>query len=192
MADAVEVDANSPQRSGLLGIDRYIESYRNYLLLLANMKIAPAMRCKIGASDLVQETMLAAHRDRERFRGGTEAELRQWLVRVLTCNLLDAEKALRRRCRDVGRETSVFEEPAGALVDPSLTPGRKAVRAEEHAALLTAIERMPEHYGQVLVLRSIEQLSFSEVSLRTGKSVEAVRHIWFRAVKQLGRELATR
>ena len=57
------------------------ESYRDYLLAIANQKIDPALRTKGGASDIVQETFLEAQRDIGQFTGSTGAELKAWLVR---------------------------------------------------------------------------------------------------------------
>ena len=61
---------------------------------------------KAGASDLVQETFLAAQRGIAGFRGSTLAEWRGWLEAILTNQLanlrrsyLDTQKALKSRGR---------------------------------------------------------------------------------------------
>ena len=55
-----------------------LESYRNYLTLLARNQIGRRLQGKVDPSDLVQETFLEAHRDFGQFRGGTEGELVGW------------------------------------------------------------------------------------------------------------------
>lgn len=172
--------------------EREIDEYWTYLRLVANRAISTELRQRVGASDVVQDTLLAAHRDRHKFRGRTELELRQWLVRILSCNILDAEKALRRRCRDAGREIKRDDASAElAVVDPQLTPCRGAQRNESHLALFNALDRLPAHYREVVMLRATEGLSLVEIAQRTGKSSEATRHIWVRAIKQLAQQLHT-
>jgi RNA polymerase sigma-70 factor (ECF subfamily) len=54
--------------------DHGLERFRSYLLLLARVRLDPMVRTKVGASDLVQQTLLEAHRDLAQFRGRTVAE----------------------------------------------------------------------------------------------------------------------
>ena len=48
-----------------------------------------------------------------------------------------------------------------------------------------ALEQLPEHYQQVIRWRSWERLSFEEIARRTGRSAEAARKLWTRAVDEL-------
>ena len=48
-----------------------------------------AVKVKEGASDIVQQTMLEAHRDFERFQGGSGQEWLAWLRRILAHNAAD-------------------------------------------------------------------------------------------------------
>ena len=57
-----------------------LEQYRDYLKMLADMQLNPRLRVKEGDSDIVQQTMLDAHRDFPDFQGKTEVELRAWLA----------------------------------------------------------------------------------------------------------------
>src|SRR5437870_8093656 len=77
-----EARAGSPEALGQM-----LEACRGYLLLVAQRELAPDLRAKGGASDLVQETFLEAQRDFPRFSGRSEAELLAWLRRLLLNNL---------------------------------------------------------------------------------------------------------
>src|ERR687883_158141 len=70
-------------------LGRVLEACRGYLLLVAERELAPDLRPKGGASDLVQQTFLEAQRDFARFRGDSEEELLAWLRRLLLHNVAD-------------------------------------------------------------------------------------------------------
>src|SRR5437660_6108966 len=90
------------------------ERFRSYLLLLARVRLDPMVRAKVEASDVVQQTLLEAHRDRAQFRGRTVAEQAAWLRRILARNLANVLRDLRRGKRDVARE-----QPLQAALDES-------------------------------------------------------------------------
>jgi DNA-directed RNA polymerase specialized sigma24 family protein len=56
-----------------------LERYRAYLRLLPQLNLAPALRPKVDASDIVQQTMVQAHQAIAQFSGTSEAEWRAWL-----------------------------------------------------------------------------------------------------------------
>ena len=53
-------------------LGRLLELYRNYLRLVARAMIGQALRVRLDASDLVQETFLKAHREFRQFLGSSE------------------------------------------------------------------------------------------------------------------------
>src|SRR4051794_31998201 len=59
------------RRGDAEAMGRALEPFRDYLLLVANEELDQALRSKVGASDLVQDTFLGAHRDLSSFRGRT-------------------------------------------------------------------------------------------------------------------------
>src|SRR5215471_20701156 len=84
--------------------ERGLERFGSYLLLLARVRLDPMVRAKVGASDIVQQTLLAAHRDRAQFRGRTVGEQAAWLRQILARHLANVRRDLRRERRDVARE----------------------------------------------------------------------------------------
>ena len=52
-----------------------LDKFREYLLLLARLQLGEALRGKLDASDVVQQTLLDAHRQRQQFRGQAPAEM---------------------------------------------------------------------------------------------------------------------
>src|SRR5262245_62414659 len=70
-------------------LDRLFQACRNYMLLIARSHMDSWMQAKVDASDIVQETLLEAHRDFERFQGRTSAEWLAWLRGILSNNAAD-------------------------------------------------------------------------------------------------------
>ena len=62
---------------------------RSYLGFAARAQLETWLRAKVDASDLVQQTMLEAHRDFDRFHGSSEQEWLAWLKKILSHNAAD-------------------------------------------------------------------------------------------------------
>src|SRR5262249_37095947 len=97
---------------------RLLDSYRNYLRLLARAQMGQGLHARLEPSDLVQEALLEADRDFAAFAGGSEKELLVWLRRILVRNLMDAARHHGAQARDRQREASLealMEESSNAL-----------------------------------------------------------------------------
>jgi RNA polymerase sigma-70 factor (ECF subfamily) len=57
------------------------------------------------------------------------------------------------------------------------------------AALDRALQRLPAEYQQVVILRYHEGRSFAEVGAALGKSEDAAKKLWLRAVRRLRSEM---
>src|SRR5262249_9128787 len=99
------------------------ERYRHYLRMLAEAQVGRHLRAKCDPSDLVQQTLLEAHRDFPGFAGRHEGELRAWLGRILAHTLSNEARRFAAQQRDAAREVSLDQLQAG--VDrPSAAFGR--------------------------------------------------------------------
>jgi RNA polymerase sigma-70 factor, ECF subfamily len=176
------------------------ENYRPYLQLLAQGQLGRHLRAKCDPSDLVQQTLLEAHRDFGAFKGTHAPELLAWLRRILAHNLFNEARRFAARQRDASREVSL-EQLQHGLEQSSLTLGRclaasgpspSSIVAEDEAALRLAetLARLPADYQTVLVLRVLEGRSAEEVGEQLGRSAGAVRMLQMRALTAL-RELLT-
>jgi RNA polymerase sigma-70 factor (ECF subfamily) len=178
-------------------LGRRLESYRDYLTILARMQIGRRLQGKVDASDVVQETFLHAVRDFTQFRGTSERELAGWLRQILAARLADL---VRRYCGTQGRDVRLeqtlqveLDQSSQALdqelVAPLTSPSRQAIRHEQASWLAQALERLPEDYREVLVLHHLQECDFPEVARRMGRSVEAVKKLWARALARLRRSV---
>jgi RNA polymerase sigma-70 factor (ECF subfamily) len=173
---------------------RLLEGYRSYLTLLARVQLGRHLQSKVDPSDVVQEAFLEAHRDFDQFQGQTGAELRAWLRRVLVRNLADQIRHYRTQRRDFRLEQQLAAELDRSsealergLLAPDSSPSARAVRREEGLSLSEALERLPAHYRDILLLRHFQGLSFPEIARR--KTVDSVKKMWLRGLAQLRRAL---
>ena len=183
-----EARAGSPDALG-----RVLMECRDYLLLTADRKLDPELRCKASASDLVQETFLEAQRDFARFQGERTEELLAWLCQILFHNVANATRRYRdTEKRAVDRERSFAAGEAGMLREvagDTPTPSARVAAGEETAALESALSQLPEHYRRVLHLRYQEKQPFAQIGAAMNCSSEAARKLWARAVIHLQKML---
>jgi RNA polymerase sigma-70 factor (ECF subfamily) len=173
--------------------DRLLESFRNYLRLLAYTGMGEALRDKADPSDLVQETLLKAHASFVDFRGRSEAELAGWLRQILARNLIDfGRRYYGTEARQVARERSLEEMldhsslALGKLIPVGgQSPSEHAQRREMSVVLADALADLSPDYRTVIMLRSLEELSWEDVARRMQRTTGAVRVLWARALTRL-------
>jgi RNA polymerase sigma-70 factor, ECF subfamily len=150
----------------------------------------------MNPSDLVQETMLAAHGDFGKFRGSSERELLAWLRQILINCLHHAiETHLKAKMRDVRRETSVEQVSAAldrsvvslaqVLADQGPSPSAPMRQRERAVAFADQLAKLRPQYRDVIVLRNLQGLSFEEVADRMDRKSGTVRMLWLRAIEKL-------
>jgi RNA polymerase sigma-70 factor (ECF subfamily) len=149
-----------------------LESHRDYLTILARMQIGRRLQGKVDVADVVQATFLPAVRDIARFRGKNDKELPGWLRQILAVRLADQ---VRRYCGTRGRDVRLEQalqgdlDQSSQLLDRGLvasisSPSQQAARHEQANRLANALERLPEDYREVLVLRRLEECGFPEAA----------------------------
>jgi RNA polymerase sigma-70 factor (ECF subfamily) len=187
------------QRPPLAGLDagsalgRRLDGYRDYLIVLARMQIGRRLQGKADPADVVQETFLHAVRDFPRFRGTSDNDLAAWLRQILAARLADL---CRRYCGTQGRDVRLEQalqvelDQSSLVLDQGLvasisSPSEQVARKEQATWLAQALERLPPDYREVLVLHHLEECDFPEVARRMGRSVEAVKKLWARALARV-------
>jgi RNA polymerase sigma-70 factor, ECF subfamily len=168
-----------------------LQSFRPYLMSVARLGLPGNLRGKYDDSDLVQETLLEAHRGFAGFHGTHADELRVWLCGILKHNLTDCIRRYRDSSkRSIGRERS-WEAAHGeggadhGEVDPYPTPCTQTIVREDVGALREALLRLPPDDQAVVLLRHFDSLSFEEIGRRLDRSPDAARKLWGRAIVRL-------
>jgi RNA polymerase sigma-70 factor (ECF subfamily) len=180
-------------RSRAGALDRLLDSFRNYLRLLARNGIDASLQGKADPSDLVQEVLLKGHQGFHQFRGRTEAELAGWLRQILSNCLADLVRryqgtAARRLDRERSLEEMINASSSAMerlLARKGPTPSESAERRELGVVLADALADLSTNHREVLVLRSLQEQGWDEVARRMDRSEGAVRMLWARALKEL-------
>jgi RNA polymerase sigma-70 factor (ECF subfamily) len=168
-----------------------IESTRPYLKSLARSILSTTFKSTTDASDIVQQTLLLAHRNFLQFRGQTTSAFHAWLKTILTNQV-----ALLRRqsCRERARNhlpRANRLDPPGRLgfeqiaVSTESSVSSRLVRDERNRLIQAALERLTPDQRNAIELRYLRGLSVLEVAEQLGKSPAATAGLIRRAHKTL-------
>ena len=169
-----------------------MERFRSYLLLLARTRLRGLPDARLNASDIVQQTLLDAYRQRQQFRGQGPSGMAGWLRRMLACNLADAQRALHRDKRDVDRERSLEAELADSsarlaswLAADQSSPSQQAARNEQALQLADALAALPEAQREAIVLHYWQGCTLAETAQQLGRTPAAVAGLLHRGLRTL-------
>lgn len=179
----------------VLAIAKLVENYRPYLRFLANLSLKPQIRAKIDASDIVQEASMLAMRDIRQFRGDSEKELAAWLRRVVINTVANSNRHFTRDRRNVELEQKLqneFDESVAGLsrlASNESTPSQQLMRREHAVLLAEALDKLPDEYHEILILREFRGLSLAEIAEHFGRTRNSVQKLWARAIQAMRRNL---
>ncbi len=162
--------------ANVLGLDPaafFDEFYRRVFSFVAAATGATAA----DVEDLVQETLLEAWRQRDRFRG--DAAPLTWVLAI-------AKNRIRMRRRSRGRQVQA-EEALRALrqIDAGEIP-EDLVRCEESVRQVRrALEALEASHAEVLIRRYFEGKSIAAIAQELGESGKAVESRLHRARQEL-------
>jgi len=130
------------------------------------------------AQDLLQDTMLRAHRALARLGAG--ANERAWLYRIAT-------NAALNHLRSKARERRALER-AGREMDGAVHPdheGRAGSEASRREALWQKVADLPERQRVAITLRVADELEYDAIAERMGCTPETARANVYQATKKL-------
>jgi RNA polymerase sigma-70 factor (ECF subfamily) len=169
-----------------------LSRYRPYLLMLARLQFDEILRAKLDASDIVQQTLLEAHRSLAQFRGQSAPELAAWLRRILARNLADELRKYRSNKRNVHLEASLqasMDESADRLEKwlsvEDVSPSECAIVNEQIVAVAKALLALPDNARQAIELHYLRGESLSQVATRLNCKEVAVASLLRKGLKQL-------
>jgi len=161
-------------------MERLLAIYRPFLTNVAGQFIPEGLQGRMDRSDLVQETLIRGVTQRDQFRGTTENEFAAWLRQILQNVAIDWIRYHTAEKRDIRRTADEVED----LVSQENSPSQNVRQEEEFQQITTAMMQLSKDQRLVIELRS-EGLGFKEIGWRTGRSEDAARMQWGRALARL-------
>ena len=124
--------------------------------------------------DVTQEVFIAASKSLASFRG--DSQFGTWL-RTLTN--YKVTEFYRKRTRKQEPLLAPLSEASGR------TEGGTSKSMEERIFIQRALQKLPENYREVLLLRFVEDLQFNEIAELTNQNLEATKSLFRRAISAL-------
>lgn len=181
-----------------VAFDAVVKNYAARLRWLIRMRLDPSLRARVSADDVLQEVMLVVSNQIRSLVVDNEGAFWSWLCRVVEQRLIDARRRhLQAAARDARREqappatTGSAAAPLDALLrDDGASPSAKLKKDEQREAIGAALDRLPDSYREVIILRMLEGLSVDETAQIMGRSNGAISVLLTKAVKRLGEEIS--
>ncbi len=169
-------------------IGTVFERYGDRLHALIRLRLGPNLRRRLESRDILQATLLKAFQGIDRFDGAGSRSLMAWLGTIAQAEICDQADFYGRKKRDFGRDTSL--DVGVERVAERVRSEASRLQLEADAERLErAIDALGEAHREVILLRSFEELSFREVGERLGKSPDASRMLFARAMAALTRKM---
>lgn len=176
-------------------ISRYLEFVRSVIALRMRRP-----RDSLGEfEDVVQETLVRVFKNIDKFEYRSESSFRNWLAACATASLTDhhrrqtAEKRGGGKVRlvsECGSDTLSSAIFAGDVPTPSDIAQAQESRLRAEGRLEQALHRLQDHYLEVIILRKLCNMPYSDIAETMGyKREHNARLLFSRAMLKLKRTL---
>jgi RNA polymerase sigma-70 factor (ECF subfamily) len=171
-------------------LDRHRARLRRMVAVRMDRRLSP----RLDPSDVVQDALAEASRRLSDYLLKRPLPFYPWLRQIAWERLVHLhDRHLRAQKRAVGREEQVemalSEQSAMQLADrllaPGTSPSRRLLRAELRARVRTALDRLPPHDREILVMWHLEELSVGEIAALLGLTQSGVKSRHRRALERL-------
>jgi RNA polymerase sigma-70 factor (ECF subfamily) len=167
--------------------------YGPRVLWLVRLRMGKELRSKLESVDLVQDVLVSTLKDIRNFTYKNEGDFVRWLSRITENRLRDNLNRLHATKRDIRREVRLnthrltLEDSFAAALEPidATTPSAVISRREDFDKLAKAIDTLKPEYREIIVWTKMEGLSYREIGDKLGKSTDAVRMLFTRAMAAL-------
>jgi len=160
----------------------------------ADRMLPARLRRRVSVADVLQDANLAALELCEDFEPRGENSFRNWLLRVVELRIRETiRKHAGAARRDVGREVAREDRAATTqLAGAQATPSQVAIGLETADLARDAMRALPDHYREILQMSREQHLTLKEIAKRTGRSHDATKKQYGRALSAFTKEFERR
>lgn len=173
-------------------LDMLFANERAYLRRVVELRMDDELRGRIDASDVVQETQLAAARRFPEYAADRRVSFRLWLRQTAIDRLIDLRRHhVLAQKRTVRREARANDHSSRLLARRLLAdrPSQIAQRQELTLKIREVVETMDDNDREILLLRHFEELTNAEISELLGIQLDTVRKRYGRAIRRFRDQL---
>jgi len=165
------------------------------VLAIVRKRMGAALRAEVESADVQQSVLKDAYRDLAKAHASDEDALLGWMAGLVEHKLANKARDRQRLKRDAGKlvrldatatDGAPPPEPPAEMDSPSVD----AALREELDQLRAALERLPQRWREVFVLRAVQRLEWPEIAQRTSQTVKAAQGCFDRARIRLAAERA--
>ena len=164
---------------------------------IVRLRLGKNLRGVLDATDILQETFVAAIEAFSRFELRNEASVINWLSRITERKIREAAKHYsaekRSRAKQIPIDQADTQDRAFQVPDKGTGPGSSISAREEAEIVEECIAELPEKYREIIVLRDYAEYSWEDVAKEHGRpSVDAARMMHAKAMVELDRRMRER
>ncbi len=158
---------------------------------ILGQRLPVSMRRKLSVEDILQETWLTAYTRIPEFEARHDGSLKGWLEQIAVFKLREQI----RHFRNTAKRGAADEVTRGARPDTVLfagsgpSPSEAAIGEELRVKVVRAMRELPDDYRMVIELVQVEQMTLRQAGERMGRSREAMKKLYGRALAKLAAAL---
>jgi len=153
------------------------------LLPLIRLRMGPSLRDELESRDILQVVLLKSYQRIGQFEGAATGSLMAWLARIAENEIRDRADYRGRQRRDGDLRAPL--DAAAAVPAPVRSALSQVIVREEASIVERALASLTDAQREVILLRRFEELTFGEMAARLGKSEDACRMAFARAMTAL-------
>lgn len=165
-------------------MNQLLARHREGLRRMVDLRMAPGLRQRVDASDVLQEAELDAFTQIDRYLRSRPIPFYLWL-RKMTLQRLSrvCERHIQASKRSIERELSVSENASRQLsrklVDRTLTPSQHVMQQDLLNHVTAALSKLSDTDREILLMRHIERMTNVEIAdvLEISRDAVAKRHM---------------
>lgn len=170
-------------------LEAFYERSARKLLPWIRLRMGRALRAEMESRDILQAVLIKSLDRLEQVQDPSAAMA--WLARIAENEIRDRVDYHGRQRRDAARRVPL-DSHADLVPAPVRQALSQAIVTEETERLERALEALPDAQREIIVLRMFEELTFRDIGARLGKSEDACRMAFARAMAALTLQMAGR